>query len=299
MDLIAAQRMRAYPHAQVFRTEDGALRLDLGEPGDELLPEDVFDESVEVEYGDAQVPRVNMRHPLGFIVDELRLVAAQRDEVAQGEALVEFVRRYGPLDLCIHGKPLFHADRPHSVGSCTRDLEQVASTLNFIAAYDAALAVAHSTIHGLPIGKRKLADVKPLLPRQVLHALGERQDLPATSDNSTLRRQISVVAVENLMRETGVTLAMRWRAHRGPTLAFHCLTVTGLFAWYASTQLAREQRVVLYTCSACFAPIAPKRPPRPNEGAYCQTKDCQRVRQANNQRAKRLRSSQGPAQTPS
>ena len=101
--------MWPYPEARAVLS-GGRWLLDLGQPGAPVLPADV-----KVQHPrDVDHLPARLSESLHDVVDHLQRAHFLEDPEDQVRHLAEHFKRYGPVDVCAHGRPVWHSGRPDS-----------------------------------------------------------------------------------------------------------------------------------------------------------------------------------------
>lgn len=291
MELFAATKLWRWPDARAVISADGWAVAGVAGPGDPseaVLPADVS------QTGDLRdsLPRPRrLREPLQAAADHLLALNDYGDERRAAEHLAEHYREYGSLDLCRHGRPMWHSGRPGQ-SSC----EQPPAVL-----LDGASKFARE-LSALVTGGRA-ASARRDLPSWVVEALEPtlsadfagivRAELGGGQLSAGRRRQVLELSGTQLMADCRITPALLWSVGRGPGLALQSETTAGLYAFAVLRTIGRADPKPVYSCQVCGDPVQLKRPPRPGEGVYCRRADCQRARYRTNKQRARVAAAMG------
>lgn len=279
--------MHSWPEARVV-TIDGDVLIEEGasESGTWILPGDVSLATSGWDDREDEDQRTSLSESLHEVV---RHLLSTPDASDPGQHLLEHYRRFGGLDLCIHGRPLWHKDdRIRAVGSCDRaEVQRLEDNLDFINILEALSDGGRATLERNPIplsALRKLLSVLPARRRGRVQAHLQRQGEKLTADE---RRGVIEDAANGMLRDCGVRTHFTWPVGRRPELTLISDTTVGLYVvdvirWIHSPQKAHK-------CSACGESIQPKREPRPGELTYCTKTECKRARYRRNKRRERER----------
>ncbi|CAN5232521.1 hypothetical protein BH20ACT5_BH20ACT5_14070 [soil metagenome] len=240
---------------------------------------------------------VRLAATLHEVHEELRLTATLTGQAA-ADHLAEHVRAFGGPDLCGHGLPMWHEDRPRQKGGSCRHagvpgstdagvsvdaVQQMVTTLDAVRDAYERLARARQ-----PLSRRVTADLLawPVLPdwyRVLVSAELDRDGHLWTGRARTLVRLV----LDAAMRDSGLRTAVVWRPQGRPELALVAASDTALYVADAVAHVGvlDEDRTLL--CSVCGQPFTPKRAPREGDALYCRAPECQRTRARRNQARKR------------
>jgi hypothetical protein len=269
MDVYAASAgtMWRRPDARAVR-DGGRWLIEAGDAAETVIPADVpvVDEDV--------VPKpIRLRETLHECVRDLLAVRDVEDPQEQAERLAEHYRRFAELDLCIHARPIWHADRGDRFTCQHRADYAVDVDLQFIRSLDAVVTGGRVAFARRELPGWVIEDLAPLLDPDVA--------------KTARGRQVMELATTHLLRDAGVEVRALWSRGRGPGLALVAPTTVGLYALDIARALGREEPAPTYTCGECGGSVQLKRPPAPGEGIYCRRAECQRARyRVNKQRAR-------------
>lgn len=254
-------------------------------------------------------PATALRVTLHEVTEDLRLTATMTEPLA-AEHLAEHVRRFSRPDLCSHGLPVWHEHPRRSDGHGGRfacrmlnpksDLVgvKVVDVQAMIQTFDALADALHhlTTQRRQKLPRRIAAD---LLTWPVLHEDFRRLVRGEIErDNGLPRaraRQLVHLVPTAAMEAAGLRAEITWPSQRRPEMALHAMTGVGVYLTDVLRMLGLDADERSLICSVCHQPFMPKRAPRPGEGIYCRSGDCQRERARRRQARRRdsLRGQQG------
>lgn len=277
--------MDRWPDASVRQVE-GVWWVDAGTSHVAGLPRGVrHDDDYDVEPG---AEPVQLKATVHEVVDHLKMTATIENQGQAAAHLAEHIARFGLPDLCgAHGKPIWHDGRP-SGRSCPyagmpggdnvgAQLTQVLVLVNFIDALRDASE--HLTIRRTQLSSRVVEDILAfgILPEWYMGTV--RAELGRDGHlTQTRSRQLVRLAVDAVMRSSGLTVTTRWEPQRRPELALVARSTVALYVADTLAHIGTTSPDRTFTCAVCGQPTTPKRSPRPGEGIYCRRVECQRKR---------------------
>jgi hypothetical protein len=282
---VASSGVWRYGSAEAVQ-RDGEWWVALAGEAELVLPKGVVRDA---DFG-AQPARI--RSTIGETFDDLRNAVTMPDAEQSAEAVARHVGRYFAPELCgRHGLPYWHRA---TGGQCTPG--GIGPTVAFPVAHVRRLvefldgirdAVEQVTHRRQPLTRRQAGDLLGYLPLQSIEGI-VRGELQRDGRVSLTRgRQVVRIALDSVVRSSGLHLSTRWPAQRQPQLAVVAHSSSALFA--ADLVMSLGQAGGAVECSVCGNLFTPRRQPRSGDSLYCQRPECQRRRLAVNQARYRQR----------
>lgn len=189
--------------------------------------------------------------------DFLRLARYNRADA--GQAVLQFVTRYGPLNLCPHEEPWFHPDRDDPRGLCSQiwNPQPVDSYIKYAREAENLLRLAMS------LRLRKRADAAAW--HFVCGVTRGGQTPRATESN--VRDVIADAINWRWLQRGEVSPTFRWNDPGTPNVELGSHGLFGALAKRLAFTVAHAS--ALLTCSGCGEMFTRERKPRPRDDVWC------------------------------
>jgi hypothetical protein len=301
VEVLLADAVYRHPGAVAVESQNG-WAVQLAGRAERVVPA-----GVQLDLDATPAPTLHVSISAGF--QDLRLTATQPSPEVAARHLAKHFREYPAIQLCAHGLPVWHQDRPElgdvpgirrhdngiRNGSCaTGDglrgapalpIEHVINFINFV---DALLEGFTAVRQRRAIPGRTLTDLLdwPLLDPGYRSLV--RQEKQRPKGLRTVRaRQLLTSSVDGLLRSTGTSTRMWWVKHKRPELVLASETSTGLHIAALTRAIGVDREQIDHLCAICGQPVTPARNPHPGQATYCRTAECQKERVRRNKARQR------------
>ena len=185
---------------------------------------------------------------------------------ADPEGMAAFVSRYGVLELCRHGRPVWHANEGPIDHLAVRHIRRAARAFEAWQTAGRRLKAANQASQS--------HDVQLFLDGGFWAGGYGRQELAEE--------------LTQLYRDTGIRPLVRWEPSRMLTVTTEGAGLLGVLSTLLLRAIASRDEVS-YRCDICGDLVERGRPPRPDEAIYCDRAECKREQRRRNTAAYRAR----------